>query len=176
MLTLTLPLPLAPAGTVLCPECHGTPHFRSLTPNMAKMFRAEPPFWMRTLNRMGELGTLDVSAAAHRRQRLLAGAAATSAHELTVLQGRGGGGGAAAAALGSSGRQLGEVPNQPFKDIEIQAALDSSGSLWNYQPRAAMGGAEQDYGPRDPLGYAPNSSGREADIGNQVGVGGGGGG
>lgn len=106
---------------------------------MARMFRAEPPFWLRTLTRMGELGTLDVSASAHRRGRLLASPSDAAA--------------SGSARSSSGGSVVAEVPNHPPGDVRIQAALDSVGSLGRYQQPPSA-----DLDPRDPLGLPSTSS------------------
>ena len=142
--SLAPPPARAPAGTVACPSCRGTPVYHSFTPNMARMFRAEPPFWLRTLTRMGELGTLDVSAAAHRRRQPAAAASTSDAASCSPSRG--------------GGSVVAEVPNHPFGDVRIQAALDSAGDLGGYQPRSVATASDQDYGPRDPLGFAATSS------------------
>lgn len=132
-------------GTVLCPHCDGKPHRWSWTPNMAKLFRTEPPFWLRTLQRMDMLGNSDVSAAAHRRHRALASG---PGDEPPSTSGSG------------QARRFGEVPHQAFRDEEIQAALDSTGEAWR---SGARGGVGQDYGPLDPLGHASLSAQEIAD-------------
>ena len=108
---------------------------------------------MKTLQRMSALGTIDVSADAHRRQRqLLATGNIAVGAETEMPSGR----------ISSSSSRLGEVPNQPFKDIEIQAALESAGGgLWKFQPRNATEAVmDPSTDPRDPLAYSPAGTGR----------------
>lgn len=144
----------------------------SFTPNLSKLFATEAPFWLRTLTRMDALGTLDVSASSYRRRyRGYAGTPAAIEEEERLAGEReraaraagassSGQAVAAAAAAAGAARYGGEVPNQPYKDLAIQAALDSTGDLGRYTPASLAGAAgadQQSYGPRDPLSYNPYS-------------------
>ena len=106
---------------------------------------------------MSELGTIDVSAEAHRRQQqqlMMASSNGPSTSGPERLR-----------APVSRLSRLAEVPNQPFTDIEIQAAVESAGkNLWGFQPRSISEAlADPTVDPRDPLAYVTSGTGKALD-------------
>ncbi|GAX79933.1 hypothetical protein CEUSTIGMA_g7373.t1 [Chlamydomonas eustigma] len=135
------------AGTVVCPDCSGKPTHVRFAPNWATIFRLEPPFWLQTLSRMNQLGTDELVATAKQRGGRFLG---THMENLQYMERQTS---AAGASSNNSSSNLFEVPNQPRKDKEIQAALSSTGDLWQYKLRPGVD-AHYDYGPGDPLAYS----------------------
>lgn len=120
---------LPTAGTVPCPECLGKPYTISFTPNVGKLFRVETPFWMRTLNRMSEMGTIQsIYQASSSRPWMRSDSSPSSSttveHPLSSFS--------RATYIAEKRSPLDEVPHQPPGDVVIQRALESSGPAWHY--------------------------------------------
>ena len=126
------------AGTVPCPECLGKPYFVSFTPNVAKLFRVETPFWMRTLTRMNELGTYQSLVKASQSRPWIN--PNPSLPSTSGSQSRGVG--------------YGEVPRAPPGDLVIQRALESTGNAWHYPSPSSHPSITHD---EDPLGLSMSS-------------------
>ena len=124
------------AGTVPCPECLGKPYFISFTPNVAKLFRVETPFWMRTLTRMNQLGTTQSLVEASQSRPWIHPPSRPS-------------------PTTSEARSLSrEVPRSPPGDTIIQRALESSGNAWHY-PGATSTSAQGYH--QDPLSLSSSN-------------------
>eukprot|EP00798_Chlamydomonas_sp_ICE-L_P032776 gene32777-33839_t len=95
------------AGTVACPACDAHPTYYSFTPNLKKLFKAEQPFWLKTLNNMQQQGTW--TRALPTAQGADMGIRAPYEEEMVP-----------------SGRQYGEIPRKQYADVEIEEAMKST--------------------------------------------------
>lgn len=102
------PVPLGTcAGVVPCTHCNGSRWYWSVLPNAARLVGLEEPFWLRTLQRMGNAGGLLSPA----------GASAS------------GSGRAAASASALGARRYGEYPRRPPLPAELRFMYEPDGEL-----------------------------------------------